>query len=70
MKRTSTGERLSRALDRAGLIPAGLVLAIGIGEYRDNGSVLWPAGGGLLVLVNLWVLYRGARRKGRTAGIP
>ncbi|MEU2264301.1 hypothetical protein ABZ557_29430 [Streptomyces sp. NPDC019645] len=70
MKRTSTGERLSRALDWAGLIPAGLFLAIGVGEYRDNGSVLWPAGGGLLVLVNLWVLYRGARRKGRTAEIP
>ncbi|MFD9368353.1 hypothetical protein ACFWA6_11685 [Streptomyces sp. NPDC060020] len=60
--------RWSRALDWAGLIPSTLLLVNGIGQYRDGGSVGWPIGGALLVLVSLWVVYRGtARRSGRAA---
>ncbi|MCZ7460496.1 hypothetical protein [Streptomyces sp. WMMC940] len=71
MNRVSTSARLSRALDWAGLVPSGLLLTAGIGEYQENGSVLWPAGGVLLVLVSVWVVWRGrARGKGGTAGVP
>ncbi|GGT28746.1 hypothetical protein GCM10010271_36050 [Streptomyces kurssanovii] len=66
MNESSIATRLSRALDWAGLIPAALLLAIGIRDYRDGGSVAWPIGGALLVLVSLWVIYRGmARRSGK-----
>jgi hypothetical protein len=57
---------VSRALDWAGLIPSALLLATGINDYRDGGSVGWPIGGALLVLVSLWRVCRGsARRSGK-----
>ena len=60
--------RLNRVLDWAGLIPATLLLWIGIRDYRDGGSVGWPIGGAFLVLLSLWVIYRGmARRSDKTA---
>ncbi len=63
--------RLSRAMDWAGLIPSTLMLAAGIREYRDSGSLGWLTGGVLLVLVSLWVVCRGtARRSGKAAGSP
>ncbi|MET8326957.1 hypothetical protein [Streptomyces sp. NPDC005181] len=67
----STATRLSRALDWAGLIPSALLLAGGIRDYRDDGSVGWPISGALLVLVSLWVIYRGSpRRVDKTAELP
>jgi hypothetical protein len=63
--------RLSRALDWAGLPLSALLLAIGIRDYRAGGSVGWPIGGALLVLVSLWVVYRGMpRRSGKTTESP
>ncbi|MFE9928136.1 hypothetical protein [Streptomyces sp. NPDC005533] len=60
--------RWSRALDWAGLVPSGLLLVSGVRQYRDGGSVGWLIGGVLLVLVSLWVVYRGmGRRRARTA---
>lgn len=68
---SSTATRLSRALDWAGLIPSALLLAGGIRDYRDGGSVGWPVGGAALVLVSLWVIHRGSpRRSGRTTELP
>ncbi|TPN24202.1 hypothetical protein FKO01_28470 [Mesorhizobium sp. B2-3-3] len=62
----STSERFSRALDWTGLPLSILLLAIGIRDYRDGASVGWPIGGAVLVLVSLWVIYRGMhRRNGR-----
>jgi hypothetical protein len=55
--------RLNRALDWAGLPLSALILADGIRDYRDGGSVGWPIGGAALVLVSLWVTYRGMRRR-------
>ncbi|PWS52290.1 hypothetical protein DLE01_06215 [Streptomyces sp. FT05W] len=63
----STSERFSRTLDWAGLPLSVLLLAIGIRDYRDGASVGWPIGGAVLVLVSLWVIYRGMhRRNGRS----
>ncbi|MFF3929256.1 hypothetical protein [Streptomyces hirsutus] len=59
--------KLSRALDWAGLIPPSLLLAIGIRDYRDGGSVGWPIAGALLVLISIWVVYRGMSRRRGTA---
>ncbi|MFE7548061.1 hypothetical protein [Streptomyces gardneri] len=68
MNESSKVAKLSRVLDWAGLIPSALLLVIGIRQYRDGGSVAWPIGGALLVLVSLWVVYRGmVRRSGKTA---
>jgi hypothetical protein len=68
---SSIATRLSRALDWAGLIPAALVLAIGIRDYRDGGSVGWVIGGALLALLSIWVVHRGmTRRRGKTTGAP
>lgn len=62
---------LSRALDWAGLPMSALLLAIGISDYRAGGSVGWPIGGALLLLVSLWVIYRGMpRRSGKTTESP
>ncbi|MER6316655.1 hypothetical protein ABT237_23260 [Streptomyces sp. NPDC001581] len=59
---------MSRALDWAGLLPSSLMLVVGIGQYRDGGSVGWPIGGALLVLASVWVVYRGLpHRKRKTA---
>lgn len=52
-------QKLSRALDWAGLIPSSLLFWIGIRDYRDGASIAWPIGGALLVLISLWVVYRG-----------
>ncbi|MFJ9640075.1 hypothetical protein [Streptomyces sp. NPDC101178] len=51
--------KLSRALDWVGLIPPSLLLATGIRDYRDGGSVAWPVGAGILLVVSLWVVCRG-----------
>lgn len=65
---SSRFSRLSRVLDWAGLIPSTFLLVIGIRDYRDGGSVGWPICGAVLVLVSLWVIYRGmARRIDNTA---
>ncbi|WP_220278159.1 hypothetical protein [Streptomyces himalayensis] len=62
---------MSRALDWAGLPLSALLLAIGIRDYRDGGSVGWPIGGALLVLVSLWVIYHGMpRRSGKATESP
>lgn len=66
-----TDTKLSRVLDWAGLIPSALLLAGGIRDYRSGGSMGWPIGGGLLVLVSLWVIYRGSPcRGGKTTEWP
>lgn len=66
VNRPSTSERFSGALDWTGLPLSILLLAIGIRDYRDGASVGWPIGGAVLVLVSLWVIYRGMhRRNGR-----
>lgn len=65
MAESSSVARLSRALDWAGLIPSGLLLVAGIRDYRDGGSVGWPIGGALLVLISVWVVYRGMARRTR-----
>ncbi|QYA95285.1 hypothetical protein KZO11_17300 [Streptomyces anulatus] len=68
MKQPSTFDRFDRALDWAGLPLSVLLLAIGIREYRDGGSLGWPIVGAVLVLVSLWVIYRGMdRRNGKVA---
>jgi hypothetical protein len=59
----SIPSRLNRALDWAGLPLSALLLTIGIRDYRDGGSVGWPIGGAVLVLVTLWVIYRGMPRR-------
>ncbi len=71
MNEPSVPARLSRALDWAGL-PLSVVLFVGgIREYRDGGSVGWPVGGAVLVLVSLWVIYRGLpHRRGKSPGSP
>lgn len=62
----SVFERFDRALDWVGLSVSVLILATGVLEYRDGGSLGWPVGGAVLVLVSLWVIYRGmGRRNGR-----
>ncbi|OWA24012.1 hypothetical protein B9W61_19035 [Streptomyces sp. CS057] len=55
---------MNRALDWAGLPLSVLLLVIGVRDYRDGGSVGWPICGAVLVLVSLWVIYRGMRRRG------
>lgn len=71
MNEPSLPARLNRALDWAGLPLSALLLAIGIRDYRDRGSVGWPIGGAVLVLVSLWVIYRGMpRRSGKTTESP
>ncbi|MDG9682900.1 hypothetical protein QC334_09120 [Streptomyces sp. DH18] len=68
MKQPSAFDRFDRALDWAGLPLSVLLLAIGIREYRDGASLGWPVGGAVLVLVSLWVIYRGMdRRNGKVA---
>ncbi|MFC8624746.1 hypothetical protein HFP69_19265 [Streptomyces sp. ARC12] len=68
VKQPSTFDRFDRALDWAGLPLSVLLLAIGIREYRDGASLSWPVGGAVLVLVSLWVIYRGMdRRNGKVA---
>lgn len=63
--------RLNRALDWAGLPLSVFLLAIGIRDYRDGASMGWPVGGAVLVLVSLWVIYRGMhRRSGKTTESP
>lgn len=59
----SIPDRLSRALDWAGLPLSILLLSVGIRDYRDGASVGWPIGGTVLVLVSLWVIYRGMHRR-------
>ncbi|MEV5259330.1 hypothetical protein [Streptomyces anulatus] len=66
MNQSSIPDRLNRALDWAGLPLSVLLLVIGVRDYRDGGSVGWPIGGAVLVLVSLWVIYRGMHR--RSAG--
>ncbi|MCQ0023506.1 hypothetical protein M4914_11465 [Streptomyces somaliensis DSM 40738] len=65
MSESSRATGASRILDWAGLVPSGLLLATGIRDYRDGGSVGWPIGGALLVLVSLWVVCRGMARRAR-----
>ncbi|MEU7731982.1 hypothetical protein AB0B51_02455 [Streptomyces griseus] len=66
MNQPSVFERFDRALDWVGLSVSVLILATGVLEYRDEGSLGWPVGGAVLVLVSLWVIYRGmGRRNGR-----
>ncbi|ROV70384.1 hypothetical protein D3105_00570 [Streptomyces globisporus] len=66
MTKTSTSSRISRALDWAGLIPSSMLFWIGITDYREGASIAWPTGGAVLVLISLWVVYRGLphRREG------
>ncbi|MFE9239204.1 hypothetical protein [Streptomyces sp. NPDC007007] len=40
---------------------------MGISDYRDGASVGWPIGGAVLVLVSLWVIYRGLHRRSAKA---
>ncbi|WP_055531539.1 hypothetical protein [Streptomyces graminilatus] len=68
MNESSTFARLSRGLDWAGLLPATIVLGVGIRDYRDGGSVGWPIGGALILLGGLWAIYRGRRRQGLKDG--
>lgn len=68
MNKPSNADRLSRVLDWAGLPLSALLLAIGIRDYRDGGSVGWPIVGALLVLVSLWVVCRGMPRWNGRAG--
>jgi hypothetical protein len=46
-----------------GPIPSALLFVIGIRQYRDGGSVGWPIGGALMLLVSFWVIYRGMARR-------
>lgn len=70
MTESSRVATASRVLDWAGLIPSGLLLAAGIREYRDGGSVGWPIGGALLVLAGVWVVYRQVARRARDTAAP
>ncbi|GAB2929769.1 hypothetical protein GCM10027028_31210 [Streptomyces sundarbansensis] len=63
MSQPSIPDRLNRALDWAGLPLSVLLLTMGVSDYRDGASVGWPIGGAVLVLVSLWVVYRGRRRR-------
>ncbi|MEU1618682.1 hypothetical protein ABZ479_15455 [Streptomyces sp. NPDC005722] len=56
--------KLGRVIDWAGLIPAGLLLFVGIRDYRDGGSIGWLLLGASLVLVSVWTIYRGMSRGG------
>lgn len=49
---------LDVVLDWWGLAISALLLAGGISDYRDGGSLAWPIAGAVLVLVSLWVVYR------------
>ncbi|MEU6227205.1 hypothetical protein [Streptomyces sp. NPDC047042] len=64
MNESSLLDRLDRALDRVGPIPAAVLLAFGIDRYRDGGSIGWPIGGAVMLLASFWVIYRG-RARGR-----
>ncbi|MET9879898.1 hypothetical protein ABZZ36_35600 [Actinacidiphila glaucinigra] len=55
--------RWDRALDWAALLPAGLLLIVGLREYRDGGSVGWPLTAALVFLASLWPVYRGMSRR-------
>ncbi|MCX4675371.1 hypothetical protein OG413_08555 [Streptomyces sp. NBC_01433] len=58
---------MSRALDWAGLPLSLGLLAIGVEDYRDGASVGYPIAGVVLVLVSLWVVWRGLpHRRART----
>ncbi|MFV2118336.1 hypothetical protein ACE14D_07765 [Streptomyces sp. Act-28] len=70
MTRSSGVARWQRILDWAGLIPSGLLLATGIRDYRDGGSVGLLIGGALLVLAGVWVVYRGTTRRARDTTAP
>ncbi|URM89474.1 hypothetical protein LUW75_05085 [Streptomyces sp. MRC013] len=70
MSKSSRVTGPGRTLDWAGLVPSGLLLATGIRDYRDGGSVGWPIGGALLVLISLWVVYRGRARRARDSATP
>ncbi|SCD99004.1 hypothetical protein GA0115243_105620 [Streptomyces sp. ScaeMP-e83] len=50
---------MDRALDWAGLFPSTLLFWIGIRDYREGASIAWALVGALLMLVSLWVVYRG-----------
>ncbi len=43
-----------------------MLFALGIRDYREGASIAWPIGGAVLMLVSLWVVYRGLphRREG------
>lgn len=66
MNETSTSSKISRVLDWAGLIPSSMLFWLGIRDYREGASIAWAIGGAILVLVSLWVVYRGLphRREG------
>ncbi|MDX3379488.1 hypothetical protein PV390_34370 [Streptomyces sp. ME02-6991-2A] len=59
MNEPSVSSKLSRVLDWVGLIPPSLLLATGIKDNRDGGSIAWPIGAAFLLAVSLWVVYRG-----------
>lgn len=63
----SVSSKLSRVLDRVGLIPPSLLLATGIRDYRDGGSMAWPIGAAFLLVVSLWVVYRGLPQRRDTS---
>ncbi|MFH7339126.1 hypothetical protein [Streptomyces hygroscopicus] len=57
-------------LDLMGVAVGSLLLVIGIGTYRDGGSVGWPIAGSVLFLVDLWVARRRfARRRKPTPSL-
>jgi hypothetical protein len=54
-------------LDMMGVAVGVLLLAAGVGTYRNGGSVGWAIAGSAVFLINLWVARRHfARRKGPT----
>jgi hypothetical protein len=52
-------------LDLMGVAGGSLLLVLGIGTYRDGGSVGWPIAGSVLFLINLWVACRRFVRRRR-----
>jgi hypothetical protein len=54
-------------LDVMGVAVGSLLPAVGIGTYRDDGSVGRPIAGSVLFLVNLWVACRRFARRGKPA---
>lgn len=52
-------------LDLLGVAVGSMLLVVGIGTYRDGGSVGWPIAGSVLLLINLWGAGRRFARRSR-----
>ncbi|OII69900.1 hypothetical protein BJP39_15760 [Streptomyces sp. CC77] len=55
-------QRVSAWISAFGVLAAGLLLVVSVGEYRAGASVLWPVGGATVLLSAVYALVRDVRR--------